>query len=671
MAFLGRGAAYLMRETRERLRYRLDNLFASGSLAQLVLLAILVVLVVLFGMSAVFFGLFSPENQEVEGIGRNLDGGFLDALWWSMKHIFDPAFFDMNYGASLPVVLISLAISIMGLLLFGILIGFIATGIEGRLEGLKRGNSPVKEQGHLLILGWSNKIFSILDLLADSEIRLRVVILANHDIQAMQEMIRVAVGRKLRNRVILRTGSPSSYTELERVAFDRAYSIIVLADHSVETDEDDIDARVIKTLVLLASFDGWHGQRPKITAEIGQKENQEIAEIAGNHQIPIVSSSEVISKIIVQSSRQEGLSAVYTSLFSFAESELYVRSFPACAGKTFGAILHMFPHAIPIGLSSAYRVEDQTVYLPRLNPPVDHVIEEGDWIILVAEHGRIELDDQAMVRAPRQRPQAETRQVPREKILILGWNSNLYDVLREFDGYVSPGTSVHVVASHEPEAATELCREHIGRPLVNLVFDYRKHHHFTRGVFKDLIAEMPDLTCLILLADESSHEKDPDARTITTLLLLRDLQKRESLLTHVHVVSEILEPTNRELLASARVADVIISPETVSMFITQISQQQMLKLVYEELLNSGGVEIYLKPASRYVPLDAPATFRDLMQAASGMSEIAIGLKLASTDTSTAPKRGGVFLNPAKEQRWILGEHDKVVVIAENLHDPAT
>ena len=101
-------------ELKAWIRYQLDGIFARSSISQFVLLVLLSLVIVLLGMTAYFFGLFSPQNQEVAGIGSRIDRGLWDSLWWSAKHLIDPGVFAENYGATVPVAIISLLIAIMG-----------------------------------------------------------------------------------------------------------------------------------------------------------------------------------------------------------------------------------------------------------------------------------------------------------------------------------------------------------------------------------------------------------------------------------------------------------------------------------------------------------------------------------------------------------------------------
>ena len=514
----------MFKSIKEQLRYRIDNLFARGSSAQFLLLGVLTISVLLLGMLVYFFGLFGKENQEIDAIQKGYDAGFIDTFWWSLKHVLDPGFFADDYGASMSVIIFGILVTIMGLVIFGILIGFISTAIEERLDSLKKGNSLVKESGHILILGWNNKIFAILKLLIDYEKKLKVVILSNHDIEYMQEMIRISDISHPNIKTILRTGSPNNITELKRVAFHKAGSIIVLADESGENEKENPDIKVIKSLMVLNSFKDWHSSKPNIVAELQHKENYEVANIAGSDNIPIVTSSEIISKIVVQSSRQPGLSTTYAEIFSFAGNEIYVQKKKNCIGKTFGEILFKFPNAIAIGLSSSKKQGENIVFKPMINPKDDYVIKENENIILIAEDDTIPFDDSIKVHKSTIEEVEKFEPKGLEKILILGWNKNIYDILKEFDEYVRPNTELNVIASYTKEEASELIKENIQNKFEKINFIYTQGDYVKREVLDRL--PISELDCVVILADESSEEEDPDARTIMSLILLRDIQKK-------------------------------------------------------------------------------------------------------------------------------------------------
>jgi len=552
----------------------------------------------------------------------------------------------------------------MGMVVFGILIGFISTSMESRLASLQKGNSPVKERGHVLILGWSNKIIMLLRLLARSRAGLRVVVLARPEIAQMQEALRAEGILSLPMKLVLRTGLPTNILELKRVAFEQASSIIVLADASHESETAGRDVEAIKTAMLLSSFSDWRGSRPVLVSEINRKQNLEIARIAGRNEISLVSSSEVISKVIVQSARQSGLSFVYSEILSADGNSIRVRRVPACIGKRFGDIQSGFADAIPIGVSWQQEKEGIARYVAGLNPEPDYTIDADDSLVLLSRRDEVSYD--AGIKTPVSPiARCETYQKPPlNRILILGFNDNVHDILSEFDGHVSAGSNIDVVSNFRDEEAKQRLEQNLTKPFRNITVTFRRGDTISAGFLRSLDVRSCD--CIITLADES-NEDDPDARSIMLLLLLSDIMAADRDAPRAHIVSEIHDPANRELVARTAAQEIIVSPEIISMQLSQISQQPVLESIYQELLSAGGIEICLKPVSRYVELHQPCSFMDLQLAAQDLMEVAVGVRL-DDPVAGAISRDAVQLNPRRDTRWEFGPDDSVVVLAQEIYD---
>ncbi|HET6628291.1 MAG TPA: hypothetical protein VFG91_00790 [Woeseiaceae bacterium] len=649
----------MLRELKAHFRYRLDDVFSRSSLSHFALLVLLSLVVVLIGMSAYFFGLFSPENADVSGIESKIDHGLWDSLWWSLKHLIDPGFFEENYGATVPVAVISLLIAIMGMVIFGILIGFISTSMETRLAALKQGNSPVKETGHTLILGWSNKVVQILRLLGRTKSGSRVVILGRPEITEMQETLRAAGIPGPPLKLILRSGSSSNLLELKRVAFERASSIIVLAGWTRDADASGRDVEAIKTAMLLSSFP-WAETRPVLVAEVNRKQNADIARIAGRNQISVVSSSEIIGKIIVQAARQKGLSQVYSEILSADGNSIRVKHEPSCIGKRYGDIQFGFTQAIPIGISWRQEADGAARYAAGLNPEPDYAIDPDDQLVLLCAAEGTPYDAAARPHVSKIARTEKYRKAPLNRILVLGFNDNVHDILREFDGHVAPGSHLHVVSGFDDEEVRRRLDRYATRSYRNIEISFSAGDTVSAGFLRSL--EPAAYDCIITLADESNDD-DPDARSIMVLLLLGDILKSAPGGPRAHVVSEIHDPRDRDLVARTAAQEIIVSPEIVSMQLTQISQQPVLESIYRELLSAGGTEICLKPASRYVEPGAPCSFRDLQYSAQSMMETALGISLAGR-----PEGHGVILNPDRGETWRFGADDRVVVLAQEIYD---
>ncbi|UCC15459.1 MAG: hypothetical protein JSW21_05925, partial [Gammaproteobacteria bacterium] len=123
---------------------------------------------------------------------------------------------------------------------------------------------------------------------------------------------------------------------------------------------------------------------------------------------------------------------------------------------------------------------------------------------------------------------------------------------------------------------------------------------------------------------------------------------------------------NAELLSGTVARDVIVSPQIISLQLAQISRQPVLGSIYRELLSAGGIECRLQPAGRYVSLDRPCTFEELVVSAQTFAEVAVGVSRPVASESGGP--GGLHLNPAKDTRWVLTEDDSVVVMAQQLFE---
>ena len=77
-----------------------------------------------------------------------------------------------------------------------------------------------------------------------------------------------------------------------------------------------------------------------IAAEIRDVANAEIARVVGGGEVQLVLADDLIARIMVQSTRQPGLSGVYTELLDFDGCEIYAAEQPALTGKTFGEAVH-------------------------------------------------------------------------------------------------------------------------------------------------------------------------------------------------------------------------------------------------------------------------------------------------------------------------------------------
>jgi voltage-gated potassium channel Kch len=613
----------------DRLRYMFDNSMSAGTPALIAWLTVATFLLILFFSVLIsLFRLRATPNK-----------GFFGELYSSLLHALDPGTIGGDDG-TWTFLLTLLALTIAGLFIVSALIGVIANGIDSKLGELRRGRSLVLEKDHTVILGWSDSIFTIINELTianESRHRPVVVILADRDKVEMEEELKAKVPDRRGTRVICRSGSPIDLDDLELCSHTTARSVILLAP-----DSEDPDAEVIKTLLALthAGPDG-----PRIVAEIRNPTNLEAASLVGAERTVLLDIQETVAKLVVQTSRQSGAAAVYTELFDYEGDEFYFLDDHGLDATTYAEAQQLYEQASVVGLISRDGVA-------KLNPPPSTVI--GDQTLIVVAEDDSALDGQQLSQTEPALNRLGTELGHGEhptRALLIGWNERAPIVVRELDHYAVPGSKLTVLTA-------------LGDPVVpalpNLEVEVVRGSTTDRTTLQQHVVD--DLDQIIVLCySEHLDTQAADARTLVTLLHVRDILRRRDAQTPV--VSEMLDDRNRVLASVADVDDVVVSGEIVSLLVTQLSEDQRLEPVFRELLGNEGSEIYLRPADWYVQPGEDITYATIVAGASRRNETALGFKSASLAVDGA--HFGVVVNPAKSSTFRVTADDCVVVLAEN------
>jgi voltage-gated potassium channel Kch len=542
------------------------------------------------------------------------------------------------------------AVTLGGVFIISTLIGVLTSGVEGKLEELRKGRSVVVESDHTVILGWSSQIFTVVSELVEANASNRkacVAILADKDKVEMEDELRDKVGNTRSTRVVCRSGSPIDIADLEIVNPHAARSIIIL---SPETP--DADSLTIKTILAITNNPNRREAPYHIVATVRNPKNMQAARLVGRDEAELVLVDDLVARVTAQTCRQSGLSVIYTELLDFGGDEMYFKEEPALVGKTFAQALMNFEDSALMGIYSEGK--------SALNPPMDTVFKPGDQVIVVSEDdstvrlsGKSDYGvDSAAIRS------GTTQASPPERTLILGWNRRAPKIIAELANYVAAGSNVTVLAdlpAAEMEAACP-CTQYENQSIKFLEGDATD-----RGTLEGL--DVASYNHIITLGYSDTLEaQEADARTLITLLHLRDMG--EKLGKDFAIVSEMIDPRNRELAEVTRADDFIVSDKLVSLMMAQISENKALAPVFEDLFDPEGSELYLKPAGNYVALGKPVNFYTVVESASRCNEVALGYKLAA-QSKDSTKAYGVVVNPDKSNLITFAEQDRIVVLAEN------
>lgn len=617
-----------------KLRYWFDGTMARGTSALVGWLAIItLVLIVLFTIFVQVTGM--------EPGAENAKGGFFGQMLATLFHALDPGTVAGDSG-TWRFIITMLLLTVAGLFIVSALIGVIATGIDDKLAELRRGRSLVIENDHTVILGWSDSVFAIvreLSIANESRKKPAIVILAEQDKVEMEEAIRDKVADLHGTRVVCRTGSVLDVGDLALTNHGLARSIIVLSPGG-----DEPDSEVIKTLLALTH----DGSGPHIVAEIQDPQNLEAARLVGGHRTVIVDKRETIARLIVQTSRQSGAAAVYTELFDFDGDEIYFHTDASLAAGTYAEAVAAYESASVIGLVSPEG-------MVQLNPPMDSPIG-GSELVVVAE------DDSVLASAPRSTATvdasrfnaAEVAPESASKILVLGWNERAATVVRELDEYAEFGSTLEILTEFgTPDVPV----------LTNLTVTVTTGRTSDRATLDRFSIRDYDQVIVLCYSDELPVQR-ADARTLVTLLHLREIVGDRAKGERPSVVSEMLDDRNRALAQVAHVDDVIVSDEILSLILSQLSENERLESVFQDLLDADGAEIYLRPAQDYVTAGEPVTYATVVAAAARRGETAIGYRV-SAQSDDSDKGYGVYVNPAKSTKFAIEPIDRVVVLAED------
>lgn len=627
----------------QKLRYSFDNTMSKGTPALIFWLGIVSLLVISFAALLVTFFAIVPEGSQ------KLD--LIEAFWMSMMRALDSGTVAGDNGW--PFRLVMFAVTLGGIFIVSTLIGLLSAGIEAKVDELRKGKSLVIENSHTLILGWSPKIFTIIPELVianESEKRPVVVILADRDKVEMEDEISAKAGDTKNTRVVCRSGSPFDPTDLEIVNPEGAKSIIILSEENEKSDFNKI-----KSLLALTNKSLKNAEKPlHVVMEIIEEKSADLVKIIAPRQVEYIHTDDIISRIMVQTCRQPGLSVVYIELMDFDGDEMYFAEEKSLVGKSFGEALFAYRDSSVMGI--CFKSGDV-----KLNPPMNTEIAEGDRLIAVTRDNSTmiaENNPRYTVNEKALSPAGVKKQSVPESILILGWNKKAWRILRELNNYVAKGSHVKIVSDAEETSGFV---ESMKQSLEKLEIEIVSADTSDRTILESLKVEKFE-HIILLCYDNIEDTQESDARTLATLIHLRDISDRAG--ADLNIVSEMNDVRNRELAEITKADDFVVSDKLISLLMSQVSENKMLMGAFRDIFDADGSELYIKPASEYVKTGIEIDFYTVLFAARQKNECAIGYRVSKLAADPS-KNYGVVINPDKAVKFTLSAEDKLIVVAED------
>lgn len=643
--------------TRDRLKYRFERYLNKGGSS--IFMSLFVVFMIIF---ILIIGVRFLMLQASPDLNHPDHSSFWDDIWVTWLQMTDPGNMNQDNAAPTWLKITTILSGVVGVVILSMLIAFITTTLENVFYNFRKGRGKVIEEDHTVILGWNERVVDIIRELIianESERSASVVILSNEDKEEMDDLIAKRLPNSGSTRIVTTTGDYANINELNRINILGAKSVILLANCSESSSDDEkveSDVQSIKAIMAIISCQEGKNELP-IIAEIFSPEKRELISFFNDENIIALDSWDIMGKLLVQTSLTSGLEMVYNEILSFDGCEVYFYQ-AKWNGVTFGKLPFHFKDGVPLGV---YNEKDGL----RLRPDDDYQLVAEDQIVILAEDdSTINFETQPIIEARDIELSAKKLEQHSKNVLILGWHNVAEIFISEASDYLSAGTKVDIMFNEPNEYLTKRVKE--------LQEEY--------GDFKITLRDLDPLrlenlssidpfsydNIIILSQDMNELRADKiDSDTLIILLLLRNIKTETQQKHHTKIITQVLNSENQEIITQTDVDDFIISNKLITMILAQLSEEPLIKMLYDDLFSEDGSEIYVKPADLYFSsFPQEVRFADIIKLAGKREEVCLGIRKGHL-SKDASSNFGVKLNLAKDEKVTIQADDFLVVLSED------
>ncbi|CAN5650411.1 lipoprotein [soil metagenome] len=604
---------------RSRLWFWFERMMARGAGPLIALLALVTLLLIVVCATIVIIGgITNPSGEH----------GFVEAGWSSLMRTIDAG--TMTGDSGWPVRGVSLLATIGGLFIFSALVGVLTTGLDGRLQALRRGRGSVALTGHTLILGWSSAVEAIVTELAEANSNQRksaVVVLADFPKEAMDDALSAVSKINRRMITITRTGETANIENLRTVGIENAKSVIVVSsEQSADADPD-----AVRTTLAVINATGYTGH---VVVELKRRTLADTLHTVSRGRALAVTGPHVIAQVTAEVCRYHGMSDVYQDLFDFDGDEIYFHHEPSLVGSSFSDAVQSYETSSILGIRGA----DGSI---RLAPPVDTVLVTDDMLIAISE------DDDTIVLVPNVQPSAVSSQPWQETteampILLLGWNHLAIPLLAQLDRRLPAGSHIMICDAEPPDASMQLTR----CTLQVTTGDPQDHNTLHR-----LVHERAYHT-IAVLSGRARSVADDDSRNLLSLLSLRQLLDEPNCPSaDAFILTELRNAANVQIAGGTDTDNFIVSDRLVAQLMSQLSENHELMAVFNSLFDASQVELSVVPLDR-LGISNSSTVREVVLAGLERAMVVLGTVTGSTVNVNAAKSSPID-NPSATAAIVL------------------
>jgi hypothetical protein len=437
-------------------------------------------------------------------------------------------------AAGLKTRVVAAIIVIIGICYMAILLALIVDAVQGKMRELKLGRTSVVENGHAVILGWTDETVNILRELAlanASEGGGCVTVLSSRPKSELDHELNSALkpAELHGTRVVFRSGSRLRVSDLHKVSTETARVVLVISDSRLAPHA--ADAEVIQVVLSLSTL--RLARATNVVAEVRLSESEALLHLVSKGSVAVVPTHDLCGALMLQFARQPGLAGVYAAVLGFHGSEFYTKRWACLEGRAFGELAPLIPDAVPIGVVDA---AGDCV----LNPPASRRMAPGDQLVVLAEDDdsyapHVDGDGHKSAKGALADAIAPTSDVflpyasttpPPERVFLAGWRRDVPLMIELLDRLAAPGSELHIVCLLPIEERMAQITE--AGLAIDSLHNLRVFHHVGNSAMRRHMEALPLERCtsMIIAADVCSEEDviKSDSQCLATLLLVRSIQ---------------------------------------------------------------------------------------------------------------------------------------------------
>ena len=554
----------LAMENRNRLTNRWSVFKENHPTAHICVMIIAVNIIFILASALIIMGL--PENQG-QSLGQIIRLAFTLMVNPSGKY---------TYSDTAISRIITTIVVLLGMIsLTGGTVGFITSLINGVLEKTAHSKRTLRLNDHIVILNYNQRVPAILlDYCFDDVNDTYIVILTEEDKETVEKRIaevheQYGGNRRFRH-VIVRSGSPQSAMDLDRIGLSRARTVLLMTPDSADAD----GLAVSKQFLFISEYlsEKCSGHAADLVVETsGEGMDSMIRRRLrkADQRVTTVPHEQLIGKLLGITAMMPSISGVLRQLFSFEGIEVYTRPIP---GDSIVNELKRNRSALPLFDMDGYRV----------------YVSENE-----SEFSRVRDADYRLEKPLPSKPLSASPCFSKNEIVIVGINRKL--------PYILESLSCFKRQYHIDELRVILAGTAEQYPAISTLYADSTWHDILEPdshkpiLIHDMYRPMDDLSSvvektadtLLFLSDDDAGSTHMDEKP---LLYWADIQGRMNgdRQDRMDVVMEIHDPANQSIIHGRNRSQILISDDFLGRFYAQLGKNPMRKGIIMDMITSEG-----------------------------------------------------------------------------------